>query len=281
MTIWTYGDAQHHVTWQLVRRAACAFCRTPLTTFADHLGESSFQSPRYYQRGGLWLAPRVSTWDSGQTVSACNTCGWWTMWRSEEHRMREAGPESGQRVLRGAAGVLRQLDMADITLPLSEVRSYLIVKYADRLSVDPRLFELVVRDVFRDLGWRAYATAYSGDQGVDVVLQGPNELLVGVQVKRWKNSIKVGQIREFAGALLLEGFTRGVFVTTSDFQSGCAPTATQAAFIGTPVELINADQFYEMLRIAQRPAYSSFEDEDAPWHGVELATISSSEVGTA
>lgn len=66
----------------------------------------------------------------------------------------------------------------------------------------------------------AYATAYSNDGGIDVVLEHEGKKH-GVQVKRYKNKISVGEIRAFAGALLLNGLPSGIFVTTSDYQRGC------------------------------------------------------------
>ena len=48
---------------------------------------------------------------------------------------------------------------------------------------------------FGDLGYRARVTAYSGDDGIDVILDGDDDKAVGVQVKRYKNRIEVDQIR--------------------------------------------------------------------------------------
>jgi restriction endonuclease Mrr len=45
-----------------------------------------------------------------------------------------------------------------------------------------------------------------------------------VQVKRYRNAIQVEQIRSLAGAHMAHGMTRGIFVTTSSFQSGAQPS---------------------------------------------------------
>jgi restriction endonuclease Mrr len=76
---------------------------------------------------------------------------------------------------------------------------------------------------------------------------------VGVQVKRYgaHRKIEAEQIRSFAGALLLDGKTRGVFVTTSDFRKGACQAAARYATIGYPIELMNASGFLEALGIAQ------------------------------
>jgi|ERR1043165_938191 restriction system protein len=88
----------------------------------------------------------------------------------------------------------------------------------------PRLFENVVADVVADVfagfGYETYVTAYSNDGGVGVILQKGGDGLIGIQVKRIMTKIKVEQIRAFAGAMLLGGYNKGIFATTSDFQAG-------------------------------------------------------------
>lgn len=113
----------------------------------------------------------------------------------------------------------------------------------------PRLFEETVAAVFRNVGYYAQTTAYQKDGGIDVVLEGKNNKVVGVQVKRYKNSIKVSQIREFAGALIENDMTEGIFVTTSRFQSGAFKSATNFEKRGIGIELIDSNKFYDALQI--------------------------------
>jgi restriction system protein len=54
------------------------------------------------------------------------------------------------------------------------------------------MFEETVASVFRSLGYDATVTAYSGDGGIDVILH-KGEERIGVQVKRYRNSISVEQ----------------------------------------------------------------------------------------
>ena len=126
-------------------------------------------------------------------------------------------------------------------------------KYDSRFSINPRLFEEVVASVFKSIGYNVNVTGFSNDGGIDVVLEKTKDDRIGVQVKRYKNKIKVEQIRAFAGALILSEFSKGIFVTTSDFQ----PAAVKASEIFTaktlPIQLINANQFYDALKITQKP----------------------------
>jgi restriction system protein len=81
-----------------------------------------------------------------------------------------------------------------------------------------------------------------------------------VQVKRTKNRIGVEQIREFAGALVIGEFTRGIFVTTSAFTSCSREAAVSLAGKGIPIELIDADNFFRKLEITKRKPYSSYDE---------------------
>jgi restriction system protein len=152
----------------------------------------------------------------------------------------------------GCSGTLKNLQVDDINTPINEISKYLIAKYETRFSVNPRLFEEVVANVFKALGYHAHVTGYGNDGGIDVVLGKANDNMIGIQVKRYKNKIKVEQIRAFAGALILSGLKKGIFVTTSDFQPAAYFAAKQLSSKALPVELINADKFYDALKISQK-----------------------------
>ena len=51
--------------------------------------------------------------------------------------------------------------------------------------------------------------------------------------------------------MLLGEHTKGVFVTTSNFRRGATRTAERYTAMGRPVELINAEHFFQKLGIAQ------------------------------
>jgi restriction system protein len=177
----------------------------------------------------------------------CPVCGWWLISKQVVLTTRK----QLWIVQYGTAGELRPLDLNDISVPIDEIRSYLCARYDFRYHVNPRKFEDVVGNVFSSLGYKACVTAYSGDGGIDVVLQNDEEKLIGVQVKRHKNSIQVEQIRAFLGALVLSGHTEGLFITTSKFQSGASECARLADHHGVLIDLVDADEFLKMLKVAQ------------------------------
>jgi restriction system protein len=170
------------------------------------------------------------------------------------------------------------LDLSDVSQAIEEVRRFLVAKYEARFEMHPRLFEMTVASVFRDLGFDAEATAYAADGGVDVILRNPTGSTTGVQVKRVRSAIEVEQIRALAGALLLGGHTSGVFVTTSRFRSGAVSASARLRDLAMPVELIDSVRFLEALKIGQRPLYASYEEWEQVVGDFEETTIYEDEV---
>ena len=154
----------------------------------------------------------------------------------------------------GIVGSLKQFDLNNISAPLSEVEQYLATKYDARFSMHPKLFEDVTASVFRNLGYSSMVTGFTHDGGIDIILQ-KDLIQIGVQVKRYKNKIGVEQIRSFGGALILSGYLEGIFVSTSDFRSGAVNAAENFNKKGLPIKLINADKFYDALKIKRKNTF--------------------------
>jgi restriction system protein len=187
----------------------------------------------------------------------CPRCGWWRIVGAGFSTVMDEGGDPTLYV-QAAVGALKNLDLNDITTPINEVRDYLAARYSERNRIHPRLFENVVASVFGSLGYKVRVTAYSGDDGIDVVLDNEDET-IGVQVKRYKNAISVEQIRAFAGALLVNDLTKGIYVTTSHFQSGAQRTVNLFASRGYQVELVDALRFYDALEISRSPGIRSLQ----------------------
>jgi restriction endonuclease Mrr len=190
-------------------------------------------------------------------------CGWWAA--SEKRIVYDFEYDTESEQSSGLAGILLNLDLSDQSLPISEIRSYLVARYQSRFDIDPHLMEEVVASVYKDLGYSAEAVGRTGDGGIDVILTGPKSVRTGVQVKRYQNSIKVEQIRAFLGALVLKGYTKGIFITTSSFQRGVFEATQIAEARGFAIELVDAPRFLAALRIAQRERYNSVDDSTAPF----------------
>lgn len=230
--MWDYADANRITTLKAVTAVTCIFCH-------HHLLRIPSMKFEVKEKALLCQA------------SICKACGWWCVYRVHQGEYEETANVAES--YSGTVGSLKELDLVDISTPLREVRQYLLAKEDSIFDAHPRLFENVVASVFSDLGWNARVTAYSGDQGVDVVLDGPDNKTVGVQVKRYRSDrrIEAEQIRSFAGALLLNGHTKGVFVATSPFRKGAQRAAREFATIGYPIELVDAKKFLNALGVAQ------------------------------
>jgi restriction system protein len=265
VSIWSYDESSADIASVKVgvSSTSCRFCAETLKTLESSSVELGPDS-------SVEMVAR----STHREVRACPVCGWWTV--RVEHTQH--GISRATFGTMGAMGVMRHFNIEDKHAPIDEVRAYLAATYDARFHVDPRVFEDVVTSVFADHGYRARVTAYSGDDGIDVVLDGYGGNVIGIQVKRYAptNTIQVDQIRELAGALVLNGMTRGIFVTTSSFQSGAATTAQRFANRGYPIELIDAPRFLDALKIAQRNAYQFKDEPQTPYADVRLVTLESS-----
>ncbi len=247
MSIWNYDTIPEQINAELCKMQKCIFCNINLKQATVNRRQNE---------------PNVLEGERLE-IRHCPQCGWW----SGAYQIKgRADIIESSVTTKGAYGILRQLDLKDVTLPINEVRDFLTVKYNSIKTIHPRLMEEVVGSVFKDLGYKTHVTNYSGDNGVDVILYDSNSRLIGVQVKRFKNSIKANQIRELTGALLLGGFTKGVFVTTSDFQKGAVRTAEASQRKGIPIELMDYQRFFDALKLTQL----TVNREDISWDSYNL-----------
>lgn len=114
----------------------------------------------------------------------------------------------------------------------ASVRSQLLERISE---LSPAFFERVVVDLIVAMGYGgtrnsvAKRLGKSGDEGIDgVVNEDPLGLdVVYIQAKRYapENTIGRERIQQFAGALVGQGASKGVFVTTSSFSRGATDYA--------------------------------------------------------
>jgi restriction system protein len=202
-------------------------------------------------------------WDDGSShfnrydmVSCCDNCGWWFAQR----KLYETVHAECYCDVYCAAGNVFPLASIDGDDSVETARRELLKNWERTKGVvDPRTLEEIVASVFRSLGYHAWATAYSNDGGIDVVLEHAGKKH-GVQVKRYKNNIAVEEIRSFAGALLLNGLPSGVFVTTCDYQRGCHTAVEGYEALGMPIELVNGQRFFQALDIKRREPYEKWSE---------------------
>lgn len=261
--MWVYQDIAKVLPRAALLTEICLYCSHPLTLLPPRAQVK--EDDRYTED----QAPQSLT-----QVAACPKCGWWKLIRicrfptvgAEDHE--EIGIGSPNSLTRAAMGSLKELDLRSLTEPIEAVRAFLTARFNARFQMHPRLFEETVASVFADQGYDVCVTNYSGDDGIDIILYLPDGTTTGVQVKRHKNKISVEQIRALTGALLIGDHTRGVFVTTSSFQSGADRTVSLAAARGKPIILVDANSFYSALEIAQQARFDQLADPDYPLIGI-------------
>ncbi len=244
MGIWEHKDSMRSIEFAKEHNLAtkCFFCKSDLEELID-----SWDRPTGKDYPGSMVGDTCN-------ASVCPVCGWWTI--------RKCSMDSFSEYLsyskRAATATLKNLDISDQSTPIEDVKSFLTAKYEARKIVDPRLFEETVASVFGQLGYNARVTAKTKDGGIDVILDGPSNTIIGVQVKRSKNFITVSQIRELVGALMLGGiYTEGIFVTTSDYTSYAKDAAKKSTDNILPVKLYDAENFLSALHASQRNKYQS------------------------
>lgn len=192
----------------------------------------------------------------------CDQCGWWVVTESISREYMEDSEIHYGKVV----GTLKELDVRDLNEPIEELQRYLFANYEKRLMLHPRRYEEVVASVFRGVGYRVRLTSYSADGGIDIhVLNGIGNSVSGIQVKRYRGKIEASQIREFGGALVLNGLTRGVHVTTSAYTRGAVTTADGLRERGLAIELVDSRKFYDKMRIAAGLPYKYADQFEAPF----------------
>lgn len=119
-------------------------------------------------------------------------------------------------------------------------------------EIDPYRFEQVVLDVLFAMGYggsrqeAAQVTRKSNDEGIDGVI---NEDRLGldviyVQAKRWQNTVGRKEIQSFVGALAGKQASKGVFITTSDFNQNAVE---YAGMVTQKVILIDGKRLADLM----------------------------------
>lgn len=246
MSIWRYDAESRLPSYGAFFTQHCIFCGTGLDLFSDRSGTLD----RITEEAARWRSADHGYGPSELTYTLCPLCGWWTFLRSDEMESRR-GKMSVQS---GAVGALKNIDKTDISVPLSEVQQYLIACLEARRTINWRLFEETVAAVFRSLGYEARVTSRSNDGGLDIILTDGSGDVVGVQVKRYEKKIVADQIRALLGALVQEGMTKGIFVTTSSYQPKAHYEADAAHSKGYLIELVDGDSLYDTMGIVRLDA---------------------------
>jgi restriction system protein len=185
-------------------------------------------------------------------LAVCLCCGWWS------YEADQSADLGGGSYYYSSRAVLREFTVDDKDVPYQELGRYLSKHHEKLIDVEPTKFEELVASVFRDglgntIEWCSYGRP---DKGIDIVCgRADSGRLFGIQVKRYRSSIELGQIHQFLGALQLAQLSGGVFVTTSRFQRGCYEAVEQSDdVIGIEIDLVDGRRFLEFLDLMNKRA---------------------------
>lgn len=116
----------------------------------------------------------------------------------------------------------------------------------------PSFFEHLVVDLLVHMGYggsfseAAQVIGKSGDEGIDGIIKEDKLGLdtIYIQAKRWKGVVGRPEIQKFAGALLGQKASKGVFITTSSFTK---EAEEYAASVGRKVVLIDGQKLASLM----------------------------------
>lgn len=117
------------------------------------------------------------------------------------------------------------------------------------LSMDPRQFEYLVKDLVEKMGYEnAEVTASSGDGGVDVTANievGITSVKEVIQVKRHSRTTPPKDLDALRGSLYRFGAIRGTLITTSGFSNRTKEAALDSR--AQPITLIDGEKLVDLL----------------------------------
>jgi restriction system protein len=135
----------------------------------------------------------------------------------------------------------RFVDAKEILEKLTAGQNLAAMNWEDFEHLCRQLFE----KAFAGSGAEVRVTQASRDQGVDAVIFDPDVLRGGkivVQAKRYTNTVDVSAVRDLYGAIINEGATKGILVTTSHFGPDAYGFAKDK-----PITLLNGQELLGLL----------------------------------
>lgn len=107
------------------------------------------------------------------------------------------------------------------------------------------VFEELLMEHFKKLGYKAKMTAKTADYGADLILEKADEKIV-VQAKRWRQNIGVSAIQQVVGAINYYQANKGMVISNSYF----TPNAERLARSNN-IELWNREKLVDFLSKAR------------------------------
>lgn len=199
-------------------------------------------------------------------LSLCGQCGWWHLHQDFLEKVPEVAEASKEGTpprqiaarwweLHHAA--LTRIDLGSDELSIEALRAHLARYWDQRIHISAQQAEDLVGSVLRERHGgeivRLTANANAADGGVDlIVVSDGGRVSRAVQVKRrlTRDVESVQEVRNFVGAMVLQGQRQGTFVTTASRFSRAAQKVAMNPNLGharLSLELIDGEQLLELL----------------------------------
>jgi restriction system protein len=186
----------------------------------------------------------------------CNSCGWWQL--NFEGEFEINGKKQVVLWWELHHAILVHLDISSDNTAIEDLKTHLARCWDDRKYISAQKAEDLVAGILKDHYrcdiHRVTANANSADGGIDLFLvESDGRIHSAVQVKRRieRDVEAVKEVRDFVGALILEGLERGIFVTTARRYSTPAQRISQNPNLAKhklELELIDGEKLLDLLR---------------------------------
>ena len=189
----------------------CIYCQVPFAPTVDPRVEPTAED------FGQWGFTRVKRF-------FCEGCGWWLVTSCFLSGPSVYGNQLNQS-WKLYEGIIKSYDLDSVDIPLNLLRSHLEDHTDDFGTINPTVFELLVRDIYKDFyEVDVKHVGGPGDHGIDLyAVIGDQPHMIQVKRRSKLDSTEsVSTVREFVGALVTNGVRNGHIVTTADHYSAAA-----------------------------------------------------------
>lgn len=199
-----------------------------LRTRLTEIGEGEWVDYVPFDSGEPVFEPNVEAWvEDALTDNGIEEFFFRIANRAEfEDEDEENGVEEelvlASELLAVGAGLVVQVDVSEINAELVEY----LAKHPEKMrEMNPRKFEELVAELFKDMGYEVEVTPRSNDGGLDIRVihkSGLGRFLTLIECKRYsaENKVDVGIVRGLSGVVSAENATSGLIATTSYFTKG-------------------------------------------------------------
>ena len=213
------------------------------------------------------LQKEVATYVPVTHFFFCHVCGWWQV-RQEGFNFppgaaRGDSPSSLSMYAYQYHSILENVDISSQDVVCADLRRHLLRHWDDRRLISAGKAEELVASLLKEhLGCDVYhSTSHvnTPDGGIDLFVCAENgRVKTAVQVKRriTPDVEPVEPIRSFVGALVIEGYDSGIYVTTAaEFSPGAKKVLTSRHIRNRrlKLELIDGQRLLELLRANTPP----------------------------